>query len=593
MLDFLLKQIERIVNLAKIKLTKRQFIFFSSILVALSASMAAVILKTFVHLIFEFATHNKVSNYRFFYLLLPTIGIILTIVVIKNLLGGKLKKGLGQIHYSIAKKKSFLPKRNMFDQILTSSLTVGFGGSTGLEAPIVITGAAVGSNYARKYHLTTNERTLLLACGISAGIASAFNAPIAGVLFALEVLLVDISISAFTPLILAGATGTLISRIILKEGILLNFSLKQSFNYINVPFYILLGILSGLIAVYHSRVFSRIEHSFSKGIKIPAARIVLSGFLLALLIAFFPPLFGEGYESIKLLAEQHPEELFNNSLIRDWASNEIIILAFVGILIFLKTIATALTIGGGGNGGNFAPSLFIGGYLGFFVSRFVNYFNISNLPESNFTLVGMAGILSGLYHAPLTSIFLIAEITNGYILIIPLMIVVSISFAVSKSFERYSMDTKHLAHTGELRLEDKDFEILNRINVKDVVDNDYLILSPYQTLSEFLKLIPESTRNVYAVTDEQGYFLGIIYLEDLKEIMFEQSLQSKLLVKDLMHIPEAIIEISEDFYSVMKQFDDTGAWIFPVVKEKQFVGFIAKTKVFQVYRDQLKLMSIQ
>ena len=287
-----------------------------------------------------------------------------------------MSKGLAQIHSAIAKKSSFMPRRNMFDQLLTSSLTVGFGGSTGLEAPIVITGAAFGSNYSKTYRLNYSERTLLLACGISAGIAAAFNAPIAGVLFALEVLLVDISISAFTPLIIASATGALISIITLNDSILLSFKSTQNFNYWNLPFYILLGVFAGLVAVYHTRTFFKVENFLSKRIRKPIWRILLAGIVLAALIAVFPPLFGEGYQSIKLLAENHPEELFNNSIIQFLSSNELIVLCFVGILIFLKSIATALTIGGGGNGGNFAPSLFIGAYLGFFVSRLVNYFKL-------------------------------------------------------------------------------------------------------------------------------------------------------------------------------------------------------------------------
>jgi chloride channel protein, CIC family len=593
MFEFILYRVERFISIAKLKLSRRQFILLSSVLVATSASMAAILLKIFVHFIFQFVTHNKVSNYRFFYLLLPFFGILITVIIVKQFFGGKLKKGLSQIHLSIGKKKSFLPFRNVFDQFFTSSITVGFGGSTGLEAPIVVTGAAIGSNFARRYHLSYNERTLLLACGISAGIASAFNAPIAGVLFALEVLLVDISISAFTPLIIAGATGTLLSKIILKEGILLNFKLSQSFNYLNVPFYIILGVLSGLIAVYHSRYFTKIEQSLSQGIRSDIFRIFISGLFLAGLIAVFPSLFGEGYESIRHLAEQNPLILFNNSIIKNWATNEVVVIVLVGSLVFLKTLATAITIGGGGNGGNFAPSLFIGAYLGFFVSRMTNFLKIANLPVSNFTLVGMAGILSGIYHAPLTSIFLIAEITNGYALMIPLMIVASISFAISRAFERYSIDTKNLVKKGELQLTNKDYSILNSISLKDVIEKDYLILNPYLSLNDFFKLVPKTSRNVFPVTDKEYHFLGLIYIDDLKELMFNKSISEKLMVKDVMHDSPALIETNEDLYDVMKRFDETGAWVLPVIKDKKFVGFISKTKIFNVYREQIKSFSIE
>ena len=438
-----IKRINSIIEWTQTKLNKKQFIIFSSILVGLSVGLAAIILKTFVHYIFIAATFKELGNFKYLFLVLPIIGIFLTVLVVKKLLHGKLDKGLSHIHYAIANKSSIVPKDQMYAQILTSSLTVGFGGSAGLEAPIVITGAAIGSNYSKTYHLNYKERTLLLACGIAAGIGATFNAPIAGVLFALEVLIIDISISAFTPLIISAATGALISKIILQDDILLSFQ-SQSFNYNNVPFYILLGLLAGIISVYHSRAFTKIENIFSKSPNKIYLNAAIGGLAIAALLFVFPTLFGEGYQSIKSLALQQPENLLDNGVFQNYKSNGWFVLIFVGVLIFVKAIATALTLGSGGNGGNFAPSLFVGSYLGFFLSRCLNMLNLTNLPESNFTMVGMAGILSGLYHAPLTAIFLIAEITGGYTLMIPLMIVSSISYAISKYFEAFSMDTKIL-----------------------------------------------------------------------------------------------------------------------------------------------------
>ena len=591
--QWLLRKIEDLINLIKSKLSRRQFILFSSIAVGSTSAFAAILLKWFVHIIFQFATHNRISNYKYFYLVLPMIGIFLTYFVVKKILNGKLDKGLAQIHSSIAKKSSFLPRRTMFDQLLTSSLTVGFGGSTGLEAPIVITGAAFGSNYSKTYRLNYSERTLLLACGISAGISAAFNAPIAGVLFALEVLLVDISISAFTPLIIASATGALISIITLNDSILLNFKSTQEFNYWNVPFYILLGVFAGLIAVYHARMYTKIEHFLSIHIKSTFWRILLSGFVLAGLIAVFPPLFGEGYQSIKLLAEKHPTELFNNSIIQFFNSNELIVIGFIGCLVFLKTIATALTIGGGGNGGNFAPSLFIGAYLGFFVSRIVNYFKLAELPENNFTLVGMAGILSGLYHAPLTSIFLIAEITGGYSLMIPLMIVSSISFAVSKYFEPFSMDAKKLAKKGETFTTDKDFNVLTTIKTTEFIEKDYPELRPTMSLRNLVDIVAHSKRNIFPVTNDDNHLLGIVILDDIREIMFKAEVYDTVQVIELMRLPLAVIQYEESMHQIMKYFDETGAWILPVVRDYQFEGFISKSNVFSGYREKLKNHTIE
>lgn len=441
-------KIKTIIEWTQNKLSKKQFIYVSCVLVGLSGGIAAIVLKIFAHYIFVFTTFEKFGNSKYIFALFPLLGIFLTVLVIKKVLRNKFEKGLARIHFAILKKSSNIPKEQMYAQILTSSLTVGFGGSAGLEAPIVITGAAIGSNYSTEYKLTDKEKTLLLACGIAAGIAAAFNAPIAGVLFALEVLLMDISIAAFTPLILAAATGALISNIILQDNILLSFQLQQPFNYSNVPFYILLGVIAGLVSVYHSRVFIKVEKLISKSSKKAYNKALIGGIALALLILIFPSLFGEGYQSIKVLSNQNPENLLDRSIFSNFKSNQWVIIMFIGALVFVKAIATALTIGGGGNGGNFAPSLFVGAYLGFFFSRILNMLHLTHLPESNFTMVGMAGILSGLYHAPLTAIFLIAEITGGYTLMIPLMIVSSISFAISKHFEPHSMDTKTIANVG-------------------------------------------------------------------------------------------------------------------------------------------------
>ncbi|MDZ4756992.1 MAG: chloride channel protein [Bacteroidota bacterium] len=437
-----LTRIHSLIEWTKSKLTKRQFILLSSVLVGLSSGLAAILLKFFVHYVFIIATLGKDDNLKYLLLILPLNGILLTVLVVRKVLKGKLEKGLAPIHEAIKNNESIIPKEQTYAQIITSSLTVGMGGSAGLEAPIVITGAALGSNYATTYNLTIKERTLLLACGVAAGIAAAFNAPIAGVLFALEVLLLDVAMSAFTPVIIAAATGALISKILLQDDILLSFTLQQPFDYYNVPFYILLGIFAGLVSVYHSRTFSKIERLFSKKKKKTYINVFAGGIALAGLIFIFPSLFAEGFESIKVLSLQKPENLLDDSFFHQYKNNEWFVLLFVGVLIFIKAIATAITIGSGGNGGNFAPSLFVGAYLGFFFSRLINLLNFTSLPESNFTIVGMAGILSGIYHAPLTAIFLIAEITGGYTLMIPLMIVASISFAISRYFEPYSLDRK-------------------------------------------------------------------------------------------------------------------------------------------------------
>ena len=587
-----LKKINSIVEWVQTRLSKKQFVFLSSILIGISVGLAAVLLKTFSHYILIAATHNKLGSYQYLFLLLPLLGIFLTVFVIKRLLKGKLEKGLSQIHYSISKKSSTLPKEQMYAQILTSSLTVGLGGSAGLEAPIVITGAAFGSNYSNTYNLSHKERTLLLACGIAAGIAAAFNAPIAGVLFALEVLLIDISISAFTPLIIAAATGALISKIILQDNILLSFQLQQPFNYNNVPFYVLLGIFAGLVSVYHSRTFSKIEGFFSKNPNRMYFNVAIGGTALAALIFIFPSLFGEGYQSIKVLSGLQPENILDNSFLHDFKSNEWFVLIFIGALVFAKAIATAITIGSGGNGGNFAPSLFVGAYLGYFFSKLLNMLNLTNLPVSNFTIVGMAGILSGLYHAPLTAIFLIAEITGGYTLMIPLMIVSSLSFVISKYFEPHSMDTKKLALSGEIFTQDRDHNILTTISTSKLIETNFQTISPDIKLGSFVEIISKSKRNIFPVTDNDNMLLGIILLDEIRDIIFKSDLYNKVIVSELMKEPPATISSTETMEEVMKKFDETGAWNLPVTDNGQYVGFISKSSVFSSYRTKLKATTI-
>ena len=373
MLKRYIYKIENLISWSQSKLSEKQFIFLSSVLVGISAAFAVIVLKSFAHAVFSFATDiNGILKLSFINSVLPIVGILLTIFVVKRVLGGTIEKGTSQILYAVAKKSSVIPRKQMYAQIVTSSLTVGLGGSAGLESPIVITGAAFGSNYAQRYKLSYKDRTLLIGCGVAAGIAAAFNAPIAGVLFAIEVLLVDVSISAFTPIMIAAATGALISEIVLDESILLNFKQQQTFDYHNIPYYILLGIFAGFIAVYYSRNFQKVEHFFSKVKLSPYKKGLFGASILAVIIFVFPTLFGEGYESIKTLSESDPGQLLENTLFSDFRNNSWMLLLFVGATMLLKVFATGITLGSGGNGGNFAHSLFLGSYARFFFSKMIS-----------------------------------------------------------------------------------------------------------------------------------------------------------------------------------------------------------------------------
>lgn len=580
--------IELLISWVRSKTNERQFLIFSSMLVGLTAGLGAVLLKTFVHYIGKLITYKYNLPFQYyFYLIFPLIGILLTTFVVRRFFNGKLGRGTANIIRSIVKKSGFLPRDQMYSHIVTSAITVGFGGSAGLESPIVTTGSSIGSNYAKTYHLIYKDRVLLLACGAAAGIAGAFNAPIAGVLFALEVLLVDASISAFIPLIIAAAVGALCSKIILGEGILLSFKLVEPFDYYNVPFYALLGIFAGFLSVYYSRMFTRVEHVLQASKRKPYSKAIRGGVVLAVLIFIFPPLFGEGYESIKVLSTTNPQELFRNSIFRFFLDHEWVILLFLGAVMFVKAIAASVTINSGGNGGNFAPSLFVGAYLGYIFSRLVNLTGLTALPISNFTLVAMAGMLTGIFHAPLTGIFLIAEITGGYELMIPLMIVSALSYATVRSLEPMSMDAQKLAKKGEVLTLNKDTTILSSLKTERILETDFQQVPLQASLGELTELVAHSTKTIFPVLNTEQQLVGLIYLDDIREIMFKTSLYTELAVKDLMRKPGTLISPNESVHAIMKKFDETMAWYLPVVDGGKFVGFVSKLNLLSNYRSQL------
>ena len=594
MLKKIVYNLESTVGWAQSKLTEKQFIFMSCVLVGISSAMAVIILKSFAHSVFSFATEiNGILKLSFINSVLPIVGILLTLLVVKRLLGGTIEKGTSQILYAVAKKSSIIPRKQMYAQIVTSSLTVGLGGSAGLESPIVITGAAFGSNYSQRYKLSYKDRTLLIGCGVAAGIAAAFNAPIAGVLFAIEVLLVDVSISAFTPIMIAAATGALVSEMVLDESVLLNFDQKQSFNYHFTPYYILLGLFTGFIAVYYSRNFQRVEHFFGRLKLTPYKKGIFGASILAIIIFVFPTLFGEGYESIRILSENDPGQLLENTLFSDFRNNSWVLLLFIGATMLLKVFATGITIGSGGNGGNFAPSLFLGSYTGFFFSELINLSGFTKLPISNFTMVGMAGILSGLFHAPLTAIFLIAEITGGYDLMIPLMIVSSISFAISKRFEKHSLDVKNLARKGNAFTSNKDTNILATLDINTIIQTDYLTVKLDNNLLALVEMISNSNQVVFAVVNDDQELIGVIYFNEIRDIIFSDFKVKYTPINEVMQPPKEIIYPTDSMETVMDKFEKTKVVFLPVIKNGKYHGFISKSNALEAYRSMLKSMTIE
>lgn len=572
-------------------LKPKQFIIFSAILIGLTAGLAAVLLKLFAH----FILHNIQSvspNKQFFIAAFPIIGISLCALYIHYINGNKLGKGIANILYAIAKKSSILPKDQMYSHIITSALTVGFGGSAGLESPIVTTGSAIGSNYGKVYKLSYKERTLLLASGAAAGIAGAFNTPIAGVLFALEVLLVEANISAFIPILIASATGALCSKVILQEEVLLQFKLLEPFNYKNVPFYILLGAISGLCSYYYSKLFIATENYFKRFEHSKILKVLAGGLILYVLLLFIPPLFGEGYTSIKLLSGQNPESAFHSSILNGFGFSKPLFYSLLILAIVLKPIATGATIGSGGNGGNFAPSLFLGALVGFIFSSLLSEIGIT-LPVSNFTIVAMAGILSGIFHAPLTGIFLIAEITGGYELIIPLMIVSALSYAVSKHFMPLSIDMLKLSEKEKINTSNTDSYLLSSIDLSSYIEHDFSEVQLSYNLKQLIDVVAVSKRNIFPVVDADNRFYGIITIDDIREIMFKQELYEKITVKELLHTTKYIITEKDDINSVMKLFDESHLWNLPVIYEGLYQGFISKSTLLEKYREALIQTSIE
>ena len=586
--------IHKIIPFLKEKLTERQFQVFAAVIVGLAAGVMAFILKTLVHYIERFFQTDKFfSPIKSPYMIVfPLLGILLTVLFVEKILRGQLGKGISDILYEIAKKSAFVQRHKLYSHIITSSLTVGLGGSAGLEAPIVITGSAVGSNIARAWNLSYKDRTLLLGCGAAAGIAAVFNSPIAGVMFAMEVLLTDVALSAFIPLIIAAAVGALFSKIVSPEETLFFFRLTDSFNYLNIPYYIALAFVCGLISLYYIRIAHGVNKFFKTLAVSPFIKAIIGGIFLAGMVYLLPSLFGEGYASTKIIADGQSEFLLKNSLFGAYRFDKWAIVLFVVAIVIIKPIATTITLASGGNGGNFAPSLFVGAHLGFVFSRIINNLGITHLPEGNFSIVAMGGILSGVMYAPLTGIFLIAEVTGGYELIIPLMIVSTLSSAMVRHFEPVSLETKNMIERGDVFSRDKDRNILLLLRTSNVIETDFKTIPITASLGDIVNVIKTSKRNLFAVVDKDGKLEGILTLDDIREVMFDVKLYNKIHAEDLLKIPPSVIYLNEDMSDVMKKFDRTNAWNLPVVDVGNiYLGFISKSNIFSNYREQLKMMS--
>jgi len=580
LLNFLIWRIKHIKN--------RNFTLMLSAVIGAVAGLAAVVLKETVHAIQHFllnADNLEINKYLIYFY--PLIGIFITVMITRYYWKEKLGHGVTDILFAISQKSSIIARGKMYSRMITSAITIGFGGSAGLEAPIVVTGSAIGSNIARLVHLDYKNRTILIGCGAAGAIAGIFNSPITGVIFSSEVILAGLGFASFIPLLIAAVCGSLVSLSLLGDDVLFSFTLRDPFLASDTPYFILLGILCGLISVYFTRMMYLIDAKITK-IKNYAFRGLIGGLLLAFIIFMFPPIYGEGYKTIKLLLEGNEAAMtFQSIFALDYSNPLIIIVFFIGI-IFLKPIASSLTIESGGSGGIFAPSLFLGGVVGFFFAYVINYVSPSNISLSNFTLVGMCGVMSGVLHAPLTAIFLIAEITGGYTLFVPLMLVSAIAFSTISYFEEYSIYTKRLIERGEYIPHDKDKQLLSGIKLKKVIEKDLISVKPYEKLHNLVSVVRKSKRNIFPVVDDEEQLVGIITLDDIRDIMFDEESRNEITISSIMSDPPAFISSKDSMQSVMNTFEITGAWNLPVIDDGKYMGFVSKSRIFNTYRTKLK-----
>ncbi len=577
---------------------QKHFVLILSFFVGLFCSVAAWVLKSLIHLIQGFVENYIIaSENTFWYLVCPTIGIALAALFVKYVLKDDISHGITKILYAISQRKSIIKAHNMWSSIVGSSVTIGFGGSVGAEAPIVLTGAAIGSNLARFFRLDQKTMMLMIACGAAGAVGGIFKAPIAGLAFTMEVLMIDLTMASISSLMISSITATAFTYLVSGAEPMFNPGSVEPFALERVPWFLLLGVFCGLMSLYFTRGMNFLESKL-KRVQSTVLKILIGGVTLGVLIFLFPPLYGEGYETITYLLNNNFAETLDNSPFAAWCAASdgrfvwIVLAVYLLFIVLLKIVASVATNGGGGVGGIFAPSLFVGSLTGFIFAYLLNNIFGLNLPLANFALVGMAGLMSGVMHAPLTGMFLIAEMTGGYQLFMPLMAVSVVSYVVIMFFEPHSLYAMRLAQKGELLTHHKDRSVLTLMKMDNVLETDLRTLYPETTLGELVKIIAVSNRNIFPVISHEGKLLGILLLDEVRNIMFQPRLYDRFTVNQLMTSPPAILDNTMPMEKVMEVFEDTGAWNLPVVDaEKHYLGFVSKSKIFNSYRNVLVHLS--
>ncbi|WP_251968306.1 chloride channel protein [Parabacteroides sp. AD58] len=569
---------------------EKHFVLIVSFLVGICTAASAIILKNLIHFIQHLLSVNfEADQVNYLYLLYPVLGILLSGLFVKYVVRDDISHGVTKILYAISQRKSRIKPHNMWTSIVASSVTIGFGGSVGAEAPIVLTGAAIGSNLGRLFKMEQKTLMLLVGCGAAGAIAGIFKAPIAGLVFVIEVLMLDLTMTSVLPLLITSVTAATVSYIFTGTEAMFKFSQTEVFVIERIPYVILLGIFCGLVSLYFTRVMNWIEGEYRRYGTTYLRKFMMGGIMLSLLIFIFPPLYGEGYDTIGLLLNGQFAGLMDNSMFYPLNGSYFGIVIFLGLILLTKVFASSATNGGGGCGGIFAPSLYLGCIAGFIFAHVSNYFPFTMyLSEKNFALLGMAGIMSGVMHAPLTGVFLIAELTGGYDLFLPLMIVSIGSYITILMFEPHSIYSMRLAQKGELLTHHKDKAVLTLLSADNVIERDFQIVSPEMTLGDMVKVIARSSRNTFPVVDDRGILLGIVLLDNIRNIMFRPELYNRFRVSKFMVSAPAKIVVNTPMDQIMQIFDDTKAWNLPVVDETgRYMGFMSKSKIFNSYREVL------
>ncbi|MBC8320031.1 MAG: chloride channel protein [Bacteroidetes bacterium] len=575
-------------NLNPIKV--KRLVVVLSIVIGLFSGLAAVLLKNTVFFTHDLITNGFVfDNSNYLYLAFPFIGISLTVIFGTYILRDNIGHGVSRILYAISRKHGRIEPHNTYSSMIGSTLTVAFGGSVGLEAPIVLTGSSFGSYLGRLFKLDHKTVMILIGAGATGAIAGIFKAPVAAVIFSLEVLMIGLTMGSLIPLLIAAATGASVAYFLMGSEVLFSFDLTEGFYIKHIPYYIGLGLLTGFVSLYFTSITLFIEGKLKK-IKLKSVKVIIGGVSLGVLIFILPSLYGEGYEFLELLINNKVDGLVNEDLF-SLSSSTLHLLIFLGLILIFKVVAMAITMGSGGVGGIFAPSLFMGGVFGFFYARLINLLPIDSVPEKNMALVGMAGVMAGVMHAPLTGIFLIAEITGGYELFTPLIITATISYLTIMYFEPYSIYTKNLAARGELFTHHKDKSVLQMMTVESHLETNFKTIDKESTLGELVKVIATSERNIIPVIDDDNNFYGLVFVNDIRNIIFNQDLYDKTIVSNLMYMPDPVVSPNESMEEVAQKFQETGHYNLPVIKDGKYLGFVSRASIFSTYRKLLKEFS--